>query len=66
MSTIHPCGFTHGPHPGAFATASQFARKETDEVAVMIDTRDALETGENASSVEWAEYAQSWKAVEKP
>lgn len=32
----------------------------------MIDTRDALETGENASSVEWAEYAQSWKAVEKP
>lgn len=66
MSTIHPCGFTHGPHPGAFATASQFARKETDEVAVMIDTRDALEIGENASTVEWAEYAQSWKAVEKP
>lgn len=66
MSTIHPCGFTHGPHPGAFATASQFARKETDEVAVMIDTRDALETGEGASTVEWAEYAQSWKAVGKP
>ena len=66
MSTIHPCGFTHGPHPGAFATASQFARKETDEVAVMIDTRDALETGEDASTVEWAEYAQSWKAVGKP
>jgi homogentisate 1,2-dioxygenase len=66
MSTIHPCGFTHGPHPGAFATASQFARKETDEVAVMIDTRDALEIGENASTVEWAEYAQSRKAVEKP
>ena len=65
MSTIHPCGFTHGPHPGAFATASDFARKETDEVAVMVDTRDALEIGEGAAAVEWAEYAQSWKALEK-
>ncbi len=66
MTTLHPCGFTHGPHPGAFATASQFARKETDEVAVMVDTRDALEIGDSAAAIEWTEYAQSWKAVEKP
>ena len=66
MTTLHPCGFTHGPHPGAFATATQFSRKETDEVAVMVDTRDSLEVGDNVSSIEWAEYSKSWKAVEKP
>lgn len=66
MTTLHPCGFTHGPHPGAFATASQFARKETDEVAVMVDTRDSLEIDDSAAAIEWAEYAQSWKAIEKP
>ena len=66
MTTLHPCGFTHGPHPGAFATATQFSRKETDEVAVMVDTRDSLEVGDNVSSIEWAEYSESWKAVEKP
>ena len=66
MTTLHPCGFTHGPHPGAFATATNFSRKETDEVAVMVDTRDALEIGDKAASSEWAEYSQSWNAVEKP
>lgn len=66
MSTLHPCGFTHGPHPQAFAAATNFARKETDEVAVMVDTRDALETSDKANDIEWLEYAQSWKAVTKP
>ncbi|MCX7342671.1 MAG: homogentisate 1,2-dioxygenase [Proteobacteria bacterium] len=66
MVTLHPCGFTHGPHPEAFATATKFARKETDEVAVMVDTRDALEIGPKVNSVECAEYSKSWKAVEKP
>ena len=66
MVTLHPCGFTHGPHPEAFATATKFARKETDEVAVMVDTRDALHTGEKLNEVKWVEYSQSWKAVERP
>ena len=39
MATLHPCGFTHGPHPKAFETGAKAARKETDEVAVMIDAR---------------------------
>lgn len=66
MTTFHPCGFTHGPHPGAFATATHFSRKETDEVAVMVDTRDALEIGNKASSIEWVEYSETWRAIDKP
>jgi homogentisate 1,2-dioxygenase len=31
-----------------------------DEYAVMIDARDALEIGEAASAVEWADYHRSW------
>ena len=33
----------------------------TDEYAVMIDTRDALEITDAAKSVEWAGYVDSWK-----
>ncbi len=43
MVTLHPCGFTHGPHPKAFAAGAKHARKETDEYAVMIDTRFPLD-----------------------
>lgn len=61
MMTLHPCGFPHGPHPKAFAAGAKAAKKETDEVAVMIDTRDAVEIGEAASAVEWTGYVDSWK-----
>jgi homogentisate 1,2-dioxygenase len=30
-------------------------------VAVMIDTRDALEISEQATAIEWAGYVDSWK-----
>ena len=62
MVTLHPCGFTHGPHPKAFATGAKAARKETDEVAVMIDTRDAVEVAALTEGVEWTGYVDSWKA----
>lgn len=61
MITLHPAGFTHGPHPGAFKMGEKAARKETDEVAVMIDTRDAVEISEEATRVEWNGYVDSWK-----
>ena len=61
MSTFHPCGFPHGPHPKAYETAMQYARKETDEVAIMVDTRDFLNPVEIESSVELQSYADSWK-----
>jgi homogentisate 1,2-dioxygenase len=61
MTTLHPNGFTHGPHPKAFATAARAERKETDEVAVMIDTRSPLDIDESARAVEVMEYVDSWK-----
>jgi homogentisate 1,2-dioxygenase len=66
MVTLHPCGFPHGPHPKAFAAGAKAARKETDEVAVMIDTRDALDVGAAAQSVEWPGYVKSWASVAEP
>lgn len=63
MMTLHPCGFPHGPHPKAFAAGAKAAKKETDEVAVMIDTRDAVDIGEAASAVEWTGYVDSWKVT---
>ncbi len=60
MTTFHPAGFTHGPHPKAFEAGKKAARKETDEVAVMIDTRDALDVTAVAKSVEWDDYVYSW------
>ena len=32
-----------------------------DEVAVMVDTRDALDIGALPDGVEWAGYVDSWK-----
>ncbi|NBO18474.1 MAG: homogentisate 1,2-dioxygenase [Proteobacteria bacterium] len=61
MVTYHPCGFAHGPHPKAFAAGATHAKKETEEVAVMIDTRDAVEVSGEAQRVEWQEYVNSWK-----
>jgi len=60
MITLHPCGLTHGPHPKALETGNKAMRKETDEVAVMIDTRDTLTVGSAAERVEWKDYVNSW------
>jgi homogentisate 1,2-dioxygenase len=62
MMTFHPAGFTHGPHPKAFAAGAKAAKTMTDEVAVMIDARDALDMGEAAAAQEVTSYADSWKA----
>jgi len=61
MVTFHPCGFTHGPHPRAFAAGAKAAKTMTDEVAVMIDARDPLDMSEAAEKTEYREYADSWK-----
>jgi len=61
MMTLHPAGFTHGPHPKALKNMLVQTKPATDEYAVMIDTRDALEMGEGAKSVEWDGYVDSWK-----
>ena len=61
MMTFHPSGFTHGPHPKAFAAGAQAAKTATDEVAVMIDTRDPLDVMADAEAHEDTGYAESWK-----
>ncbi|OFC68879.1 homogentisate 1,2-dioxygenase [Alteromonas confluentis] len=61
MVTFHPAGFTHGPHPKAFAAGRAHKKTFTDEVAVMVDTRDALIAGDDALQVENPEYVYSWK-----
>ncbi len=63
MLTFHPGGFTHGPHPKALKRMLKQEKPATDEVAVMIDTRDPLDVAAAASGVEWNEYVQSWKTA---
>jgi homogentisate 1,2-dioxygenase len=62
MMSFHPSGFTHGPHPKALANRYEQPKAATDEYAVMIDTRDPLDVGEDAASVEWEGYVDSWRA----
>jgi homogentisate 1,2-dioxygenase len=62
MLTLHPCGFPHGPHPKALALALKAKGGQMlDEVAVMVDTRDALDIGRLPEGVEWTGYVDSWK-----
>jgi homogentisate 1,2-dioxygenase len=60
MVTFHPSGFTHGPHPKAFAAGAKAAKTMTDEVAVMIDARDPLDMSPAAEGTEVKTYAESW------
>jgi homogentisate 1,2-dioxygenase len=62
MVTWHPNGFTHGPHPKAFAAGAKAAKTMTDEVAVMIDARDPLDICAAAEAHEDHGYAESWKS----
>ena len=63
MMTFHPSGFTHGPHPKALKNMLVQPKAATDEYAVMIDTRDPLEVGEDAAGVENPDYVDSWKTA---
>jgi homogentisate 1,2-dioxygenase len=62
MVTLHPCGFTHGPHPKVLKGMLTPKKGETDEVAVMVDSRDALDIATLPEGVEFAAYAESWRA----
>lgn len=61
MLTFHPCGFAHGPHPKALKKSQESPASATDEVAVMIDTRRALQIQTNAQDVENPDYVNSWR-----
>ena len=61
MMTFHPSGFTHGPHPKALKNMLKSSKPATDEYAIMIDTRDALEVPGLPPCVENLDYVNSWK-----
>ena len=61
MISLHPRGFSHGPHPRALAASRSAPRQTTDEVAVMLDSRDPLDATEAAERIEWPGYVDSWK-----
>ncbi|MGE0200098.1 MAG: homogentisate 1,2-dioxygenase [Candidatus Melainabacteria bacterium] len=65
MLTLHPQGIHHGPHPGA--EAASHSKTRTDEIAVMLDTRNPLRVTEAFRKAEWPEYHLSWqtKPVQK-
>lgn len=56
--TVHPGGLPHGPHPGK-AEAS-IGKKETKELAVMLDTFRPLQVARGVLAVEDVDYGQSW------
>jgi homogentisate 1,2-dioxygenase len=56
--TLHPDGIPHGPHPGR--TEASIGQKETNELAVMIDTFRPLLISKQALDIEDKEYYHSW------
>lgn len=58
MITLHPGGIPHGPHPGA--VEKSIGKKETGELAVMIDTFHPLKITKEALDIEDVNYVMSW------
>ena len=58
MITLHPIGIPHGPHPGT--VEKSIGKKETLELAVMVDTFKPLWVTEEALGIESKEYYKSW------
>ena len=56
--TLHPSGLPHGPHPGKIEAS--IGKKETRELAVMVDTFRPLYIVKDAHKLEDEEYMSSW------
>ncbi len=56
--TLHPKGIPHGPAPGAMERS--IGQKETQELAVMIDTFRPLMVTEEAIKIDDGKYYKSW------
>lgn len=56
--TLHPAGIPHGPHPGT--VEKSIGKKETQELAVMIDPFRPLMLTEQALELEDPDYYKSW------
>jgi homogentisate 1,2-dioxygenase len=58
MITLHPAGIPHGPHPGA--VEKSIGKKETQELAVMVDTFHPLQLTKTVLRIENKDYIMSW------
>jgi len=56
--SLHPGGIPHGPHPGAYERS--IGQKETQELAVMVDTFRPLKLTQAALDLQDEGYAYSW------
>lgn len=56
--TLHPAGIPHGPHPGTYE--GSIGKKETLELAVMVDTFKPLHLTKQAMELEVKDYYKSW------
>ncbi|MDB4289831.1 homogentisate 1,2-dioxygenase [Flavobacteriaceae bacterium] len=56
--TLHPAGIPHGPHPGTMEKS--IGKKETFELAVMVDTFSPLMVTEEAMKLQNEDYYKSW------
>ena len=56
--TYHPSGLPHGPQPGKIEES--IGAKETNEMAVMIDTFKPLRMTENINEIDDKNYPLSW------
>ncbi|GAB4472546.1 MAG: homogentisate 1,2-dioxygenase [Thermoflexibacter sp.] len=56
--TLHPGGIPHGPHPGAMERS--IGKKETNELAVMVDTFRPLKLTTEAMKIDDGKYYKSW------
>lgn len=59
MMSYHPAGFPHGPHPKALKSIED--KTQTNEYAVMLDTRRPLKMEKEIGSLELKSYWESWK-----
>ncbi len=58
MITLHPAGIPHGPHPGT--VEKSIGAKDTQELAVMVDTFHPLILTQAALDLEDDTYVYSW------
>lgn len=56
--TLHPKGIPHGPAPGAMERS--IGQKETQELAVMVDTFRPLKVSDTAVQIDDGKYYKSW------
>jgi len=56
--TLHPGGIPHGPHPGAIERS--IGKRETEELAVMIDPFNPVMITEEALKIDVKDYYKSW------